>query len=93
MEGGSFSKYGSRLRAAHTRLKPFRALHGLRASGFQNVVRSLAPRALLQKFQELRDLRARGFQNVATALAPRAFVVRHCKSVADRGRVVFKMWL
>eukprot|EP00959_Pyramimonas_sp_CCMP1952_P282052 5895195-Pyramimonas_sp.AAC.1 len=40
IEGGSFSKCGSRLGAAHTRLKNLQELHGLRANPFQNVALS-----------------------------------------------------
>eukprot|EP00959_Pyramimonas_sp_CCMP1952_P393831 8252317-Pyramimonas_sp.AAC.1 len=44
MEGGSLSKRGSRLSAAHSRFKKLQELHGLRAGGFQNVTLALAPR-------------------------------------------------
>ena len=36
MEGGPFSKWGSRLGAADIRLKSLQQLHGWRADGFQN---------------------------------------------------------
>eukprot|EP00959_Pyramimonas_sp_CCMP1952_P000346 6716-Pyramimonas_sp.AAC.1 len=47
MEGGSFSKRGSRLSAAHTRPNPIQGLHGWRAGRFQNVALASAPRAIV----------------------------------------------
>eukprot|EP00959_Pyramimonas_sp_CCMP1952_P382817 8021517-Pyramimonas_sp.AAC.1 len=50
IEGGSFSKCGYRLSAAHGRLKHCKSLlHGLRVSRFQNVALALAPHALVLK--------------------------------------------
>eukprot|EP00959_Pyramimonas_sp_CCMP1952_P399115 8363195-Pyramimonas_sp.AAC.1 len=43
-EGGSFSKCGSRLSAAHSLLNKLQGLHGLRAGGFQNVALASARR-------------------------------------------------
>eukprot|EP00959_Pyramimonas_sp_CCMP1952_P087560 1832131-Pyramimonas_sp.AAC.1 len=48
MEGVPFSKCGSRLRAAHTRLTHLQELHGLRANGFQSVALAFAPRTFVQ---------------------------------------------
>ena len=47
MEGGPFSKWGSRLGAAHIRLKPLQHLHG--CSFFADGVLSLAPRTFVVK--------------------------------------------
>eukprot|EP00959_Pyramimonas_sp_CCMP1952_P286069 5981800-Pyramimonas_sp.AAC.1 len=47
MEGGWFSKCGSRLSAACIRLKKLPVLHGWRASGFQHVALVLAPRTFV----------------------------------------------
>eukprot|EP00959_Pyramimonas_sp_CCMP1952_P291957 6106276-Pyramimonas_sp.AAC.1 len=80
MEGGWFSKCGSRLSAAHTCFQNSQELHGLRVDGFQNVVLALAPRTFIVKMQQLHGLRAGGFQNVVLALAPRTFVLNMCKS-------------
>ena len=44
MEGGPFSKCGSRLSAAHIRLIHFQQLQGCRAARFENVALALAPR-------------------------------------------------
>ena len=49
MEGGRFSKLGSRLGAAHIRLKSLKQLHGWRAGGFQNGVIALSPRTFVFK--------------------------------------------
>ena len=49
MEGGWFSKLGSRLSAAHIRLKSFQQLQGWRAAGFQNRALALAPRTFVLK--------------------------------------------
>ena len=75
MEGGSFSKWGSRLGAADIRLKSLRQLHGWRAAGLQNGALALAPRTFVLKvFKKLHGLTAARFQNKALALAPRTFV-------------------
>ena len=49
MEGGPFSKLGSRFRAAHIRLKRFQQLQGWRAVGFQNWALALPPRTFVLK--------------------------------------------
>eukprot|EP00959_Pyramimonas_sp_CCMP1952_P193185 4039899-Pyramimonas_sp.AAC.1 len=52
MEGGSFSKCGSRLRAAHIRFKTLQELHGLRVVPFQHAALALvalAPRTFVFK--------------------------------------------
>eukprot|EP00959_Pyramimonas_sp_CCMP1952_P373248 7816577-Pyramimonas_sp.AAC.1 len=48
MEGGSFSKCGSRLRAAHIQFKQLQELHGLRTVPFQNVALALAPHTFIE---------------------------------------------
>eukprot|EP00959_Pyramimonas_sp_CCMP1952_P060594 1265625-Pyramimonas_sp.AAC.1 len=48
MEGGWFSKCGSRLSVAHIRFQHVAELHGLRARRFQHVDVALAPRTLVQ---------------------------------------------
>eukprot|EP00959_Pyramimonas_sp_CCMP1952_P428407 8973234-Pyramimonas_sp.AAC.1 len=45
MEGGRLSNFGSRLSAAHIRLRKLQELHGWRAGGCQNVALAFAPRA------------------------------------------------
>ena len=50
MEGGSFSKWGSRLSAAHIRLKTLQQLHGSRAVPFQNGALALVPRTFVLRF-------------------------------------------
>eukprot|EP00959_Pyramimonas_sp_CCMP1952_P239386 5002807-Pyramimonas_sp.AAC.1 len=47
MEGGWFSKCGSRFSAAHTRFKHLQELHALRADGFRNVALALARRTFV----------------------------------------------
>eukprot|EP00959_Pyramimonas_sp_CCMP1952_P076732 1603636-Pyramimonas_sp.AAC.1 len=47
MEGGSFSKRGSRLSAAHIRFNNVEKIHRLKAGGFQNVVLALARRTFV----------------------------------------------
>ena len=49
MEGGSFSKWGSRLGATHIRLTSLQHLHGWRAARFQNWALALAPRTFVLK--------------------------------------------
>ena len=49
MEGGWFSKWGSRLGAADIRLKIFQKLHGFTAARFQNKALALAPRTFVLK--------------------------------------------
>ena len=49
MEGGSFSKLGSRLGAAHIRLKILQQLQRWRADLFQNRALALAPRTFVLK--------------------------------------------
>eukprot|EP00959_Pyramimonas_sp_CCMP1952_P306132 6406692-Pyramimonas_sp.AAC.1 len=46
MEGGSFSKWGSRPGAADIRLKSLQQLHGWRARGFQDGALASGPRTL-----------------------------------------------
>eukprot|EP00959_Pyramimonas_sp_CCMP1952_P435577 9120887-Pyramimonas_sp.AAC.1 len=46
VEGGSFSKCGSRPSTAHI-FQELQELHGLRAGRFQNVVLALAPRTFV----------------------------------------------
>ena len=49
IEGGSFSKWGSRLGAADVRLKSLQQLQGWRAGRFQNGTLAVASRTLLFK--------------------------------------------
>ena len=49
MEGGPFSKWGSRFGAADIRLINFQQLQGWRAGGFQNGALALAPRTFVLK--------------------------------------------
>ena len=49
MEGGTFSKLGSRLGAAHIRLKSFQQLQGWRAGRLPNWVFAKAPRTFVLK--------------------------------------------
>ena len=49
IEGGSFSKWGSRLGAADIRLKTLQQLHGWRADRFRNGALALAPRTFVLK--------------------------------------------
>ena len=49
MEGGSFSKFGSRRSAAHIRLKNLQQVQGWRAVPFQNWALALAPRTFVLK--------------------------------------------
>ena len=75
MEGGSFSKLGCRLGAAHIRLKSLQQLQGWRAVPFQNWALALAPRTfVLEVPNSYRDGGRFLFQNAALALAPRTFV-------------------
>eukprot|EP00959_Pyramimonas_sp_CCMP1952_P250588 5237809-Pyramimonas_sp.AAC.1 len=46
-EGESFSRCGSRLRAAHIRFKDVQELRGLRAASCQHVVLAFAPRTFV----------------------------------------------
>ena len=97
MDGGSFSKLGSRLSAAHIRLKSFQQLQGWRAVPFQNWALALDflvfydPEA--GHLQQLQGWRAARFQHWALALAPRTFVLKVCNNYKDGGRVVFKIGL
>eukprot|EP00959_Pyramimonas_sp_CCMP1952_P133636 2794365-Pyramimonas_sp.AAC.2 len=47
IKGGWFSKWGSRLGAANTRLENLQQLHGWKAAGFQNGALALAPRTFV----------------------------------------------
>ena len=60
MEGGSFSKLGSRWGASQIRLKSLQQLHGWRAGRFQNGALALVPRAFayLQRYSFSKDMRA-----------------------------------
>eukprot|EP00959_Pyramimonas_sp_CCMP1952_P010796 226293-Pyramimonas_sp.AAC.1 len=58
MEGGWFSKCGSRLGAAHIRFKHVQEFHGLKAGGFQNAPLALARRTFVVK--TARTLRIEG---------------------------------
>ena len=92
MEGGWFAKLGSRLSAAHIRLKGFQELQGWRAARFQNLVLAVAPRTFVLKVSNsYRD--GGGFQNWALAVAPRTFVLKVSNNYRDGGRFLFKMRL
>eukprot|EP00959_Pyramimonas_sp_CCMP1952_P339965 7119744-Pyramimonas_sp.AAC.1 len=56
MENERFSKYGSRLKAAHIHYVGLTKFHGLRAARFQNVALALAPRTFVLKSEEVRGL-------------------------------------
>eukprot|EP00959_Pyramimonas_sp_CCMP1952_P357824 7491797-Pyramimonas_sp.AAC.1 len=49
VENKWFSKCGSRLSAAHTRLKHVQRLHGWRTAPFQHVALALTPRTFVLK--------------------------------------------
>ena len=63
MEGGWFSKSGSRLGAADIRLQSLQQSQGWRADRFQYGVLALAPRALvyLRRYSCSKDMRAQWF--------------------------------
>eukprot|EP00959_Pyramimonas_sp_CCMP1952_P078229 1635123-Pyramimonas_sp.AAC.1 len=82
MEGGSFSKCGSRFSAAHIRFQNSQEFHWLRASPFQTVALALAQRIFVLKICS-HGLQAGRFQKVALALAPRTFGLNMCKSFTD----------
>eukprot|EP00959_Pyramimonas_sp_CCMP1952_P350216 7337521-Pyramimonas_sp.AAC.1 len=67
MEGCPLSKCGSRLSAAHIRLRNLQWFHGWRAVRFHTVALALAPRTCVSKV----GWRAIPFQNVFLALARR----------------------
>ena len=91
MEGGPFSKLGSRLSAAHIRFENVQQFQGWRAARFQNVALALAPRTLvLNNCSNFKDGWRLVFNMGAFALAPRTFL-EHVKQLHDGGRLVFKM--
>ena len=97
MEGGTFSKWGSRLGAADVRLKSLQPLHGWRAGGFQYGALALAPRTLVLKVCNSytdggRFLFKMGL-SPETSLPFMILKLEISNSYKDGGRVVFKMGL
>ena len=85
IEGGSFSKWGSRLGAAHIRFKILHQLHGWRAVPFQNGVPALVPRTSSSKFATITRVEGGPFSKWGSRRGTAGI------SYTDRGRVVFKM--
>eukprot|EP00959_Pyramimonas_sp_CCMP1952_P407108 8532388-Pyramimonas_sp.AAC.1 len=85
MEGGPFSKCGSRFSVAHIRSNHVQDFIGLRPSGFQTAVLAFEPRTLRSfgALQEYHELRARRFQYVVLVSAPRTFALNTCKRFTD----------
>ena len=85
MEGGPFSKWGSRIGAAHIRFKILHQLHGWRAVPFQNGVPALVPRTSSSKFATITRVEGGPFSKWGSRRGTAGI------SYTDRGRVVFKM--
>ena len=82
MEGGSFSKFGSRFSAAHIRRKSVQQLQGWRAVPFQNAALAFAPRTfVLNVSNSYRDGGRFLFKSWLSFFAPRAFVSKVSKTV------------
>eukprot|EP00959_Pyramimonas_sp_CCMP1952_P169378 3538110-Pyramimonas_sp.AAC.1 len=63
MEGGSFSKCGSRRNAEHIRSNSLQPLHGWRAGRFQTMGLALAPAHSSYRFPAASRRRAAGVQS------------------------------
>ena len=92
MEGGPFSKWGSRPGAAHIRLKGAQQLHGWSKGRFQRVAFALAPRTFVleaRSFQQLHGRNTGRFQIEALVLDVSGFMARRyrmCNSYTDVSR-------
>ena len=84
MEGGPFSKWGSRLGAADIRLKSLQPLHALTAARFQNKALALAPRTFVLKL--CNNCTDGGQLVFKMGLSPSAFLI----NVRPTGRLSFK---
>ena len=69
MEGGSFSKCGSRLSAAHIRLKNLQQLQGSRAVPFQNGALALAPHTFVIKLALVSTIEGGWFSKLGSRLS------------------------
>ena len=68
MEGGWFSKLGSRLGAAHIRLRFLQQLQGWRAVSFQNRALALAPRTFVSNFATVTGMKGGSFSKLGSRL-------------------------
>ena len=97
MEGGPFSKLGSRPGAAHIRLKMMQQLQGWRAVPFQNWALALAPRTFVLKMSN--SFKDGGRFVFKTGLSPETSLqfmfpeLDICNSFTDGGQFAFKMQL
>ena len=95
MEGGSFSKLGSRFSAAHIRFKKLQQFQGWRAVRFQNWALALAPRTFVLKVSN--SYKDGGRAVLKMGLSPETSLqfmtpkIEICNSFTDGGQFAFKM--
>eukprot|EP00959_Pyramimonas_sp_CCMP1952_P256574 5359868-Pyramimonas_sp.AAC.1 len=91
MKGGPLFKFGSRIGAAHIRLK---VCENFTEGGWPVFRMWISPQRRAHPSSIMYELHAGGqllFQSVALASVPRTFFLNSCKNFADGGRFLFNM--